>query len=287
MTKKYIYKIDTSQQDAPAFLLRAVGHNKNVLEIGCASGMQSRILKDEQSCKVTGIEIDSTAAKDASKYCDSIIIGDIESLDLNMALGERRFDVITIADVLEHLRNPAKVLARLKSYLTDDGYIVASIPNVVHGGLILHMAKGRFDYNSYGLLDDTHIKFFTLKTIHHLFEDSGLKISKIDRAMRTVEQTEFYKGPLSPAEISFLNFIRENNSEFETYQFILTAHVSTEKGAGKTYIELNQEEEIKDLKLINTALQKNARSSDSKLQWVTSRPAYKIYAALTRILRFK
>ena len=126
--KEYVYNIDLDGADAPALLLRAVGTDKKVLEVGCASGVQTRIMTEAQRCRITAIEIDAVAAEKAKEFCDAVIVGDLESLNLMDRLGDLRFDVITIADVLEHLRDPSAVLQKLKPFVASDGYIVASRP---------------------------------------------------------------------------------------------------------------------------------------------------------------
>jgi SAM-dependent methyltransferase len=188
-------------------------------------------------------------------------------------LGDKKFDVITIADVLEHLKKPERVLQLVKEHLDKEGYIVASIPNAVHAAMILDMAKGRFDYNPYGLLDDTHIRFFTLKSICQIFELSGLRITGIERIVRAVEDTEFNRHPLSPAETQVIEFIKLNNPEFETYQFIVTANIGTLSPV--SHAELIQLDDNKELRLEIASLESRIRTLNSRVQWITSRPAYK------------
>ncbi|MFN3750045.1 MAG: class I SAM-dependent methyltransferase [Thiobacillus sp.] len=283
--KKYLYEINVAGEDAPAKILRAVGNDKRVLEIGCASGTQSRVMKEQQRCVVTGIEIDADAALYAKQYCENVIVGDLESLDLDRALGNQRYDVVTIADVLEHLRQPARVLVQLKRYLNEDGFIVASIPNVVHAGLILEMANGRFDYRPYGLLDDTHLRFFTLKTVYELFENCGLEIIELDRVIRPIEKSEFYTHPLSPSEGLLLDHIREHNSEWQTYQFIVKAIPAARKYPVSMHANLVALDNLQNLQLENQSLIHQVRSLQGRIAWIESRPAYKFYSVLKRIFK--
>jgi len=283
--KQYIYDVDIGAEDAPAKVLRAVGHGKRVLEVGCASGVQSRILKEHYGCAVTGIEINPDAAAKAAPYCERIVIGDLESMNFKVALGDERFDVITIADVLEHLREPREVLAKLKQFLTPVGFVVASIPNIVHAGLVLQMAHGRFDYRPYGLLDDTHIRFFTIKGVIRLFEQAGMGILGIDRVVRPIEATEFAMHPLSPDETSVLEFIRQNNPEFQTYQFIITANAIPDGMELRTYGQIDAEERLKDAELVTASLKRRVSRLESQISWIQSRMPYRLMAAFRRWLR--
>lgn len=157
---KYRYELDLDSDIAPAHVVRMVGKNKRVLEIGCASGSQTKPLSQQFGCDVTGIEINPEAAEEARPYCKRLLVGDIERMDLNAELGDSRFDVITFGDVLEHLRDPKSILDKVRRFIDADGYVLISVPNIAHASVVFELMNGRFDYRSTGLLDDTHIHFF-------------------------------------------------------------------------------------------------------------------------------
>jgi len=166
--------------NAHDFLILLAGTNKKVLELGPASGYLSKILRDV-GCQITGIEIDPVLAKQAEQFLDKIIVGDIEELDLDKILGPKRYDVILIGDVLEHLKNPKKVLEKLHGFLNNEGYLVCSIPNIAHGSIRLKLLNGEFRYKPTGLLDETHLHFFTLDSILSMFHSSGYSITELRR----------------------------------------------------------------------------------------------------------
>lgn len=278
--KKYLYDVDMTLEDAPAKVLRTVGHGKRVLEVGCASGVQTRVLREEFGCTVTGIEIDPAAAQDAAKYCERVIVGNLETLDYEAELGAARFDVIVIADVLEHLKQPDRVLRRLRAFLGEDGYVVASIPNVVYAGLVLEMAYGRFDYRPYGLLDDTHLRFFTLKSICRLFEQCDLVIRKVERVRRPVERTEFAGRPASGELGELLRVIERNNPEWQTYQFVVEAVANPLPATTTTYATL----ELYEQAATNRALLQRIRALESRLSWIESRGWYRMLSKAARIM---
>jgi len=159
-------------------MVKMIGVNKKVLDVGCATGQISRRLK-ENGCTVVGIEIDEESAKVTKQYCENVIVGDVEKLS-ELSYPEKYFDALLFGDVLEHLKDPLRVLRNLKRYLKDDGYIVCSVPNVAHIYIRLKILFGKWDYEDTGLLDRTHLRFFTIKSVKKLIEDAGFKIEKID-----------------------------------------------------------------------------------------------------------
>lgn len=221
--KKYDYQIDLNAEKAPAQILKRIGLNKTVLEVGCSSGSQTRILTNELNCKVTCVEIDEKTAEKAKEFCDNVIVGSIENIDLATIAPAKTFDVITFSDVLEHLVFPSDTLRRVLSLLKDDGYILASIPNIVHASIIFEMIHGNFDYRRYGLLDDTHIKFFTKRSIIYTFENAGLVIEEVHRVLRKPKDTEFGTLLRTEQEKQIMDYIYANNDECETFQYIVKA----------------------------------------------------------------
>ena len=114
----------------------------------------------------------------------------MEHLDLGAELDEESFDVVLFGDVLEHLKDSLQTLKRLKTFLRAEGYVVASIPNVAHGSVRLSLMQGRFQYRSLGLLDDTHLRFFTRESVEQLFKDAGFLITELRRTTRGIFDTE-------------------------------------------------------------------------------------------------
>lgn len=136
------------------------GTDKRVLEFGCNAGETSLALKSN-GCRVTGVEINEGAARMAESACDEVIIGDIEKDDVWQKF-KGEFDVIIFADILEHLLNPENVLQKSKKYLKNDGFVIISLPNVANWRVRFSLLLGKFNYTSTGILDDTHLRFYTL-----------------------------------------------------------------------------------------------------------------------------
>lgn len=194
-----------------------------VLEIGCGLGATlAKINYLWPHAIVSGIELVPKIADIASNYLD-IIQGNIEEMELPYSLG--CFDYIILGDVIEHLRNPQKTLLRLIPYLKKDGQFICSIPNLLHMSVIVPLLKGHFDYQDAGILDKTHLRFFTLDSIAKLFYSCHLKINEISGTLG---------DPLSnPEDREMLDHICKlpgviDKQQFQIYQYIFTAGIRDE-----------------------------------------------------------
>jgi len=216
-----------SDNSSHTFIIELTGVHKKILEIGTSIGNVSKVLKEREN-SVTGIEIDSEAAEIAKKYCDHMIIGDVETIDLDKEIEPASFDVIVCGDVLEHLINPEDLLKKVKKYLKPEGFLVISIPNFCHGDVILNILKGDFKYTPMGLLDKTHLRFFGLKNIIELFTECGYQISNIHTTKLEIGNTEL-KIDMEAVPHELLEFLT-SLPDSTTYQFIFTAHPSPAVG---------------------------------------------------------
>lgn len=174
---QYIYK-KSDPYSSHAQILAWVEKERpeEVLEIGTATGYLTAEMKG-LGCRVTGIEQDPQMAAIAREYCDKMLVEDIETLDLER-LGQ--YDAIVLGDVLEHLRNPSEVLQRLAKHLKVGGKVLMSLPNVANIWVRLNLLLGRFNYSRVGILDESHLRFFTLQTSKKLAADSGLDVVGIN-----------------------------------------------------------------------------------------------------------
>jgi 2-polyprenyl-3-methyl-5-hydroxy-6-metoxy-1,4-benzoquinol methylase len=150
-----------------------------VLDVGCGSGSLGKHLKENGVKEVFGIELSADAAKEARSVLDHVIEGNAETMGLPFK--RQYFECIVCADVLEHLFDPWSMVNRLKGFLKPGGVIVASIPNVGFHRIIKGLIKGKWQYADEGVLDRTHLRFFTLKGIEELFATNDMTIEKIYR----------------------------------------------------------------------------------------------------------
>ncbi|MBD1862952.1 MULTISPECIES: glycosyltransferase [Trichocoleus] len=218
-------------------MLQLIGNNKHVIDFGCATGYLAQFLS-QRGCKVTGIEVNPEAAKTAENYCEQVIVADLDLVSLAEILPEKKFDVAVFGDVLEHLRNPWQLLKATIQLLKPDGYIVASIPNISHGAIRLALLKGRFEYSQLGILDDTHLRFFTHETVKKLFEDTGYFVDCLERTKLPV----FFPSPLIPQVVreefdeSTLQLV-EQAEESDTLQFVLKAYPLSLEGRNSALVQ--------------------------------------------------
>lgn len=148
-----------------------------VLDVGCGLGDLAAALA-EKDCSVVGIELDREMVSEARKKCKKVIQADVEKLR-RLPFPRKHFDVMIFSDVLEHLRKPDIVLSRFRDYLSDDGYAVIAIPNIAFLSTRLSLLLGKFRYTEIGILDRTHLRFFTLRTAKELVEKSGFKVETV------------------------------------------------------------------------------------------------------------
>jgi GT2 family glycosyltransferase/2-polyprenyl-3-methyl-5-hydroxy-6-metoxy-1,4-benzoquinol methylase/tetratricopeptide (TPR) repeat protein len=167
----------------PELLALVPATARKVLDIGCGAGRLGADIKARQAAEVLGIEYEAEPARRAAQRLDRVLTGDVETLEPDFPPGS--FDVVICGDVLEHLRDPARLLRRAWHWLEPDGCLVTSIPNVRHHTVIRGLLAGNWSYEPAGLLDQTHLRFFTRREIEKL----------LFRAHFTVEETHIIPGP--------------------------------------------------------------------------------------------
>lgn len=148
-----------------------------VMEIGCGMGATALDLKEKYGAEVVGIEINSKVGEIAEHNLDKVIVGDIEQIDVSeQNLG--RFDCIICADVLEHLRDPWSLLSKLEKLLSKQGVVIISVPNASNIEVLYELMQGNFIYKDSGILDRTHLRFFTRNTLSTLVQE-GMTLEEI------------------------------------------------------------------------------------------------------------
>jgi len=153
-------------------------HTERVLEIGCAAGNTLEFLKKSGRCEWTcGVEIDHDAAEAARNKLDLLLEGNIEQMELPIA--PNSIDVILCLDVLEHLIDLWSTVQKLGSLLTQGGIMLAIIPNVRCLPVVFQLVTGKWDYCHEGILDRTHLRFFTRKNAVELIESQRLKVEAV------------------------------------------------------------------------------------------------------------
>jgi SAM-dependent methyltransferase len=200
----------------------AGAQGKRILDVGCAAGELGHALKLAGALEVVGIERSAEAARLAKARLDQVIVSDVESLDL--PLNDASFDRIIFADILEHTIDPWSVLASYGRYLKSDGLIIASIPNIRFYAVIARLIFNRWGYSESGILDSTHLRFFTLPTIKEMFERAGYQIERVERNYRLFEDQSRIGRTGALASRLFCRFIAPLVwRHFFTFQYLVVA----------------------------------------------------------------
>lgn len=173
---KYETELHLDFNNTMSIMINEITDHSCILEFGPASGRLTKYLKEKKHCNMYIVELDSEAAAIASKYAEQTVIGDIENYEWLKKFQDTRFDYILFADVLEHLYHPQQVLEKCKQLLKPNGYIMVSLPNIAHNSIIIDLLLDRFRYQNTGLLDNTHIRFWTMENIDKMFSELQLYI---------------------------------------------------------------------------------------------------------------
>ncbi len=220
MNKNFIYNFSSEPTGTHMLLLNQVLPGSKVLDIGCAVGYLGKYLTTEKQCEVWGIEADADAYLVAQQNNYKFLLNKTaEEALADPALANQKFDYILLGDVLEHLLYPEQVLKQLKTFIAENGKLLLSLPNVAHYSVRLSLLRGRWDMTDSGIMDRTHIHFYTLNTAKELLQKNGWKIENmrprgdLERWFRKVGLERIGK------RILFLF------PEFFSIQFIFTATV--------------------------------------------------------------
>ena len=165
----------------------------SIIEIGSGSGALAKAIKHRSpNTNYIGVELDSEYATLSSRYCDLVLTDNIETPSTELNKYIQSTSAIVFSDVLEHLYNPWETLKFLRSEISNECSIYASIPNIQHWSIIFGLISGNFNYSDSGLLDRTHIRFFTKNTIISMFNDCGFEIKSISpRIFNFPEQDKY------------------------------------------------------------------------------------------------
>jgi 2-polyprenyl-3-methyl-5-hydroxy-6-metoxy-1,4-benzoquinol methylase len=187
----YDYKVIVGANTAPALVVRMVGNDNTVLEVGSGPGAITRVLSTTNKCRVTALEVDPDAIEIVKEHCELVVAANLNDFSWPEKFIGKKFDRVVAADVLEHVQKPLDVLVGMKTLLSQQGQIIVSLPHVGHAGVICSLFESDFAYRDWGLLDRTHIRFFGLKNIDTLFQAAGLSILEVEFVVRHPLETEF------------------------------------------------------------------------------------------------
>jgi len=164
--------------DIASFLHEPPG---TVLDIGCGGGATGRLVKQKfPGSRVIGIEINPRAAEHARAFLDHVICAPIEDIDLAVEVPDANISTVLLLDVLEHLYDPWRALTRIRQWLAPGTRVLASVPNIRNLAVLDELAGGGFQYAENGVLDVTHVRFFTRRELQRMFEETGYRVVNLE-----------------------------------------------------------------------------------------------------------
>ncbi|HEY2477630.1 MAG TPA: class I SAM-dependent methyltransferase [Solirubrobacterales bacterium] len=202
--------------DRPELRELVPGEARRVLDVGCGAGALGAALREERGIEVVGLELSPDAAARARDRLDAVVEADLDQLD-DLPFERGSFDAMVFGDVLEHLHDPHRLLRVLRPWLDDDGALVCSIPNVAHWSVVLPLlAQDRWPYADAGLLDRTHVHFFTLTEAELMLRECGF-------ALESAATTNLSQAP-PPALDHLTRFLAALGADAEQTRRRLTAY---------------------------------------------------------------
>ena len=220
---KYDFGYEITDGSTYAWALRNISPGSRVLELGPFNGKLTFHLKNDLNCIIDIVELDEKAGSVAATFAERAMIGsekgNIEKYHWTEEFSDTKYDYIVMLDVLEHLIDTKKVITTIKSFLKPEGKILFSVPNVAYNGLLMGLINDNFNYNELGLLDDTHVRFFTYHSIEKLAKELGFR-AFIDALQLPVLNSEFHEEEkkISQQAINVLN----SRSYGNVYQYLVT-----------------------------------------------------------------
>ncbi len=217
----FIYEVPVdpnAENNSHTFALNFIGYNKSVLEVGCSTGYLTKVIA-ERGCNVVGMDLDPVAAQRAERWAERVVVGNIDEGDVWNYVKDESFDVVVLGDVLEHLRDPLASLRQAVRKMKPDGYVVTSVPNFAHGDVRMAVLQGRFRYTETGLLDHTHLRFFTLESTRELLSEAGLIVVDTKRVVMPLFSAEIgiKRRDVSQQTLNELHA----DPEVESYQYVM------------------------------------------------------------------
>ncbi|HNR84115.1 methyltransferase domain-containing protein [Ottowia sp.] len=220
----YERDIDASERTSLSVLTRHIPAGARVLDLGCGSGAIGRFLAARDGAgagPIDGLTLSHDEARRAAPHYRRVEVADLESCDLPARFAPGSYDVVVCADVLEHLRQPQRVMDQCRRLLAADGRALLSVPNAGYVGLVAELMAGEFRYRPEGLLDDTHLRFFTRQSLRRFLADQGWTMDSLETVQRALPESEFRIAfdTLPPAVARHLLAL----PDALTYQFIIVS----------------------------------------------------------------
>ena len=234
-TSLHVYQrsVISGNQDSLSVIAKLIEPGQTVLDLGMGTGGLGQYLSQHQSVVSDGVTLNAAEADIARHWYRNAVVADLDRDSLHNLFGANLYDCIVCADVLEHLKAPQNILAQCKAMLKPGGRLLTSVPNAGYCGLVAELIQGEFRYRPEGLLDDTHLRFFTRASLQRFFAENGWVTKSIDTIQRNLMASEFRVAfdSLPPSVARHLLAV----PDALTYQFIsvlMPADLVDQPGAG-------------------------------------------------------
>ena len=224
----YLRSIARGERTSLSVLAGMVRPGSTVLDLGTGSGALGKHLRENLGCTVDGVTINEQEAAIARPHYRRIEVADLEQPGWAAAFAQTRYDFIVCADVLEHLRSPATALQACRALLTVDGRVLISVPNAAYCGLVAELLQGDFTYREEGLLDRTHLRFFTRRSLLQFLDGEGWAAEAIEPVERALTESEF-RVPFEQMPPSVARYLLAL-PDAATYQLIVAARPGSATG---------------------------------------------------------
>jgi len=238
---KYDFDLELYNDNPLAWIANTVEPESRVLEFGPANGRLTKHLKKTKNCQIDIVEIDEESGMQASKYAVNAMIGE-EKGDIEKYYWletEEKYDFVIFADVLEHLVNPWEVLKRCKKIIKSNGRILVSVPNVAHNSIIIDLINDKFQYNPTGLLDNTHLRFFTKGSFEKMAQNEGWVVVEERHNNIRVGETEIENTYADVPKEVYKALISRPQGNVYQYMFALALSTEYLKGNRERIVSLD------------------------------------------------
>lgn len=215
----YLREITQGTRTSLSVLAAMITPGSRVLDLGTGSGALGQYLREHSGCTVDGLTINSAEADLARPHYRRVEVANLEQPGWGAMFGLERYDFIVWADVLEHLREPEKALRTCSALLAPEGTVLISVPNAGYSGLVAELLEGEFAYRDEGLLDRTHLRFFTRRSLQQFLQAEGWAVGTVERIELPLAQSEFRASfdQLPPSVARYLLALPDAG----TYQFVV------------------------------------------------------------------
>lgn len=224
MAAQHVYHrpFDPDGDDSLARIARRIGRGSRVLDLGAGPGVLGRHLHDALGCRVDGVEMSAQAVELARPGYERLVVADLEGALLQTLGFDRNYDFVVCADLLEHLRDPVRLITQLPALLAPGGRLLASVPNVAYAGLLGELLGDRFEYRDEGLLDRTHLRFFTRSSLLAMLRGQGWVPIAVEAVTVPLGQSEFSSCDLSSMAPQVRDWLLHRPDAL-SYQFVVEA----------------------------------------------------------------